>query len=995
MRFLGLIALLLVRPVAADPGHSQQVTGVRCQVCSDPSCFVPQGAPGRPNAGSRGVAPCGDDGDTIDVLFVYTAAARIEAGGVAGIDAAAQFAIGNINQTLVDSAVPGLQFRRVGLREIAYDEFAGDPEGGLEHLQRLSGVGDGFMEDAHTWRDQDRADLVALIVATGDNYFGGVAWAYVYDSTSGFAVCDLLSTEQGTFTHEWGHNLGLFHQCETFPGDYLRYARGYLWNNSQNGAPWATAMVGASSVCPRPGNVTYIPRYSNPDLFYQGERTGIPLNQPGATHEALAIRETHFAVANFRRSLDNADCNGNGVVDSQDIAGGLSLDVNLNGKPDECETRMYVNVNTPSDGDGASWAVARRDLAEALRVAALPCSNVREIWVAAGTYKPDAGTNRRDLSFALGASVRVYGGFSGGETLLSQRNPAVNLTTLSGDIGTAGNSSDNTYSIVAGYDVGPGALLDGFTIVGGNSWGDAGGIYLDNSSPTIRNCVVTGCHADGYGGAAACVYGGAAQFEDCTFAGNTANNGGGGTNNYLTNGVAFTRCTFENNTAAWAAGAWMHTASSIAFSDCEFRGNISTTYTGGVEQFASTSAFDSCIFQDNTAVTYGGGITINQGSATLANSHFVSNDAGDWGGAIAVFGGAVVTVSGSEIRDNTGVDMGGGAVVSGVGTQGTFRQCTFDGNSSVTGGGISAYDQGRVTLDECVLIDNTASGNGGGVDASFAPIVYVSRTRFLGNDSGLDGGGIFTNNATLTVVNSEFSGNRAIAGGGGGIGLYLGSSHTITNTTFAGNNSNATGGAVYAWQAPLTMSNSVGWFDAAGEIGLFSGATATVTYSNLQGGFGGAGNLNASPLLVNRLGSDGLAGTLDDNLQLQASSPCIDAGNTNLVPADTLDLDGDANVIERTPFDLAGAPRAFDHPARPNTGVGAPPVDMGAYESNPPACPGDLNGDNIVSLGDLATLLSNFGRSGASYGDGDLNQDGNVDLNDLAQILSLFGTTCP
>jgi hypothetical protein len=995
MRRLGIIAFIIAQSVAAATDDPQQLGGIRCQVCADPSCSVPPAGEGQSTNGPRGGATCGEDGDTIDVLFLYTANARIEAGGLAGVDAAAQFAINDINTTLAASAVPNLQFRRVGFREIAYDEFAGNPTDGLAHLQRLSGVGDGYMEEAHAWRDQDRADLVALIVATGNNYFGGVAWGGVYDPASGFAVCDLLSTEQATFTHEWGHNLGLFHQCTTFAGDNLRYARGYLWNNSQTGAPWATAMVGYSDVCPRPNNLTYIPRYSNPDLFYQGERTGIPLTQPGATHEALAIRETHFAVANYRQSLDTADCNGNGISDSQDISSGTSADTNLNGRPDECETRLYVNISTPTDGDGSSWAVARRDLAEALRVAALPCSNVREIWVAAGTYKPDAGTNRRDLSFALGASARVYGGFVGGETLLSQRNPATHVTTLSGDIGTAGNASDNTYSIVSGYSVGPGALLDGFTITGGNSAGDGGGLYFDNSSPTVRNCIITGCHADGYGGAVACVYGGAAQFEDCTFSNNTSNNGGGGTETYLTNGVTFTRCTYSNNTAAWAAGAWMHTSNGAQYTDCDFLNNISTTYTGAVEQYASTSVFDSCVWQDNTAATYGGAITINAGGATITDSQLASNDAADWGGAIAVFGGAAVTVAGCEIRDNIGTDLGGGAVVAGVGTQGTFRQCTIDGNSSAMGGGISAYDQARVTLDQCVLIDNSSSGNGGGIDASFAPIVYISRTHFLGNHSALDGGGIFTNNATLTVVNSAFSGNRAIGGGGGGIGLYLGSSHTIANTSFAGNNSNATGGAVYAWQAPFTMSNSLGWFDSPGEIGLFSGATATVTYSNLQGGFAGSGNLNVNPSFVNRLGADGLVGTLDDNLQVQASSPCIDAGNSNLVPADALDLDGDSNLIERTPFDLAGATRTFDDPARPNTGVGTPPVDMGAYESNPPACPGDLNGDNVVSLSDLATLLSNFGRSGASYSDGDLNQDGNVDLNDLALMLSRFGATCP
>jgi hypothetical protein len=63
-------------------------------------------------------------------------------------------------------------------------------------------------------------------------------------------------------------------------------------------------------------------------------------------------------------------------------------------------------------------------------------------------------------------------------------------------------------------------------------------------------------------------------------------------------------------------------------------------------------------------------------------------------------------------------------------------------------------------------------------------------------------------------------------------------------------------------------------------------------------------------------------------------------------------------------------------------------------------CPGDLDGDRVVSLSDLAVLLSNYGTpSGATPEDGDIEPepggDGDVDLNDLALMLSRFGTSCP
>ena len=79
------------------------------------------------------------------------------------------------------------------------------------------------------------------------------------------------------------------------------------------------------------------------------------------------------------------------------------------------------------------------------------------------------------------------------------------------------------------------------------------------------------------------------------------------------------------------------------------------------------------------------------------------------------------------------------------------------------------------------------------------------------------------------------------------------------------------------------------------------------------------------------------------------------------------------------------------------------PAGLGAtVEINPAnvvvritSCPGDINGDGIVDLADLAILLSNFGSSPATPGDGDIDNDGDVDLADLAVLLSRFGTTCP
>lgn len=85
---------------------------------------------------------------------------------------------------------------------------------------------------------------------------------------------------------------------------------------------------------------------------------------------------------------------------------------------------------------------------------------------------------------------------------------------------------------------------------------------------------------------------------------------------------------------------------------------------------------------------------------------------------------------------------------------------------------------------------------------------------------------------------------------------------------------------------------------------------------------------------------------------------------------------------------LLGAEVRYNDPALTDWGI--------AYEPEAvPDCPGDINGDGLVDLNDLTTLLAHFGMPfGATLADGDLDADGDVDLGDLTTMLSNFGTVC-
>jgi hypothetical protein len=96
----------------------------------------------------------------------------------------------------------------------------------------------------------------------------------------------------------------------------------------------------------------------------------------------------------------------------------------------------------------------------------------------------------------------------------------------------------------------------------------------------------------------------------------------------------------------------------------------------------------------------------------------------------------------------------------------------------------------------------------------------------------------------------------------------------------------------------------------------------------------GPGNLSVDPLFADPDGADNNPATFGDNdYTLAIASPCIDAGDNNLIAADFLDIDGDGNVSEPTPLDLLLNPRRVDVPSAPITGNGTSPlVDIGSYE---------------------------------------------------------------
>ncbi|TRT79266.1 MAG: cadherin [Microcystis aeruginosa Ma_AC_P_19900807_S299] len=529
---------------------------------------------------------------------------------------------------------------------------------------------------------------------------------------------------------------------------------------------------------------------------------------------------------------------------------------------------VYVRAGAGGSNNGTSWTDAYTSLQDALAAA----QSGDKIWVAGGTYKPTTGTDRT-ATFTLKNNVEIYGGFAGTETSFSQRNVSTNVTTLSGDIGTVNNTADNVYHVVTSNSPANTAVLDGFTISGGNANGSTnqnigGGIYIPDSNPILRNLIVEN---------------------------NNATSSGGGLYNTSSANYLLTNSTFRNNTSA-SGGAIYNVGSSPTLTDVTFTNNTATSQGGAIFNDGGTPTLNNTTFGNNTSIS--GGAIYNTGSPIYNTATFTSNIASSRGGAI-YNGAGISTLNNVTFAQNRATDNGGAIYntnSTSIITQGSFQQ-----NRAANGGAISNENRS----------DNLSLTN-------------VSFTLNVAEGSSGSGGAIYNvNSLSLQATNATFSRNNATASGGA---IYQYNSvqtfytTTITNSTFSGNAASS-GSALFSqhqigFSGGITSNvrNSIIWNNGGTATAIVNSGNASVGVTNsiVQGGYTGTGNLNLDPLFVDDINHD---------LRLQSGSPAINAGSNASLPPDTRDLDGDSNITEAIPLDIVRNPR-----------INGTNVDMGAFE---------------------------------------------------------------
>jgi hypothetical protein len=223
----------------------------------------------------------------IDILVLYTPAAREAAGGTTAMQAVINLAVDESNIAYSNSEIDML-LRLVHTAEANYTESGSS----ATDLERLTYI-DGYMDSVHNLRDTYGADLVSLLIHYPGSGGRGWLWENPEEDFSDYAFHVVPwdnATGYYSFAHEIGHNMGCQHATpEAAQGDGMyNYSMGWRFASDA----YRTIMAYA------PG--TRIQHFSNPNVTYLGYQTGVPLGQPDEAHNALTINNVASIIANWR-----------------------------------------------------------------------------------------------------------------------------------------------------------------------------------------------------------------------------------------------------------------------------------------------------------------------------------------------------------------------------------------------------------------------------------------------------------------------------------------------------------------------------------------------------------------------------------------------------------------------------------------------------------------------------------------------------------------------
>jgi predicted outer membrane repeat protein len=512
-------------------------------------------------------------------------------------------------------------------------------------------------------------------------------------------------------------------------------------------------------------------------------------------------------------------------------------------------SQTFVKQDAAGNNDGTSWEDAYSDLQAALEQSIAG----DQLWIAAGTYKPN-GPTPDSSHFVVDKAIELYGGFSGTEGALEERDWETYLTILSGDINgddVTGDfltkREDNAHHIVMVQTLSGIPLIDGFILEGGTTRLDdlpplgsdrspwEGGAMFVTSELTLINCTFR--DNNGYRGAAL-----DASFpdstihnliiENCLFVSNSSVQGAVRLVNLPSPVVR--RCTFRNNQASDFGAAMVIGNANMIVEDCLFEMNVSETWGGAIAVFQNTAS------------------NINPSSVRLANTTFQTNSCSSFGGALAVQNfspGAKLIIDSCKFINNIGANattgQGGAIRVYNIPSSGSTESPTifvsintteFTENNARFGSAVLCWsddDSMTVNIANSKFTNNEASTGGAGLyifNRETAKVfVSLKSVDFDGNIADIRGAGIsFDNSNNLNKIHfalDSCSFKNNVASSYGGAIVSNGSIGSVVNSEFIDNIGLSSSGAVDSGGDSLIIENS-----------LFSGNFTKGDFVGYEGG---------------------------------------------------------------------------------------------------------------------------------------------------------------
>ncbi len=284
--------------------------------------------------------------------------------------------------------------------------------------------------------------------------------------------------------------------------------------------------------------------------------------------------------------------------------------------------------------------------------------------------------------------------------------------------------------------------------------------------------------------------------------------------------------------------------------------NSAASYGAGIYIQGSSPTISNCIISSCMSESDGGGIYCGNSSyPMISNTVIIGNTAGGMGGAFYCRDFSDPTITDCNITENYAQHCGG---VYSYNAAPHLISSTISRNYGLHNGGVYCDIGSACTLENCAVINNSAADQGGGLHyASSSSETLVKNCLLAGNETEQSGGAVECWYANPTFLNCTFSENSA----------------------------GSQGGAMNCLNSAPVIKGSIFWNNTPDEIGTMGVSVIYMTYSNVEGGFEGEGNMNADPMFVDPADYDfhlqSTVGSYHDGdwSQDQNCSPCIDAGD--------------------------------------------------------------------------------------------------------------------